>query len=287
MLSLPGRTIRPSAPITLLVALGAMLFGMGNAVAQPNVYFDGEPYCTENTGDTFTASVWVDAGPESLACYQLFITYDRSRLALLSVAEGSLFRSSGFPTFFSWTQRDADTTAVADCLIGAGTYVLGPGELASLEFQVTDCSEPIQLAIDITENRALPPPLRQSYVLDVNRMLIPGTTFTDGRARICTDCSQTSVGEAMAPSATRLLLRPNPASDFLRLDWEHPDGAASILVFDAAGRLRFEHPLAGVTSGSLRWNLTAEDGTRLPLGIYWVELRAGSHPLIQKFVRMH
>ncbi len=285
-------TRAPGALVPAAIAILVALAHAPGAEAVPRVFFAGEPYCAEHTGDRFTASIQVDASGDSISCFHLFLTYDRTRLVLVSATEGTLFANSGFPTFFIWENQSADTTAFGDCLLGAGTFVLGPGELVRLVFEVRPCGAPAELLLDFTPSRALPPPLQLAYLTNVRRMIIPGVDFADGRARICGSCSAAVEEEAGTPGAPRLRLSPNPAADFIRLDWSLPPAGGrrdpeltpTLTVFDPAGRSVLTRALDGSTAGSLVWHLAAAGGNRLHAGVYWVELRAGDRVFVSRFV---
>ncbi len=275
-----------SAALVLLVVPRA-------ALTAPTVFFEGEPYCAENPGDRFTASVWVDASPDSIGCYHLFLTYDRTRLMLRTAAEGDLFASAGFPTFFIWEDQQADTTAFTDCLLGAGTFVQGPGEILRLEFELRSCTGPRVVPLDLTESRANPPPYQTAFLADVRRMLIPGVVYADGHARICQSCTG-AIREENAPGAAVLELSPNPAADLVRIDWAlplaaatlHPGGPPLISVFDPMGRRMLTRPLPGGRAGSTVLPLIGPGASRLPAGVYWVTLRAEGFTLTRKFVHL-
>jgi hypothetical protein len=97
----------------------------------------------------------------------------------------------------------------------------------------------------------------------------------------------TAVGDD--PPRGRLALRaaPNPTSGGTRISYDLPRSAAlSLSVYDVQGHrvamLRDRREPAG--HGEVVWNGTNDRGTRLPAGVYLVQLIAGSERRVSRLV---
>jgi hypothetical protein len=273
----------------LLAALGVLLAAALAAVAaaQPVVYFSGKPYCAEEPGDRFLASIWLDTAGESVSCFHLYLTYNRSRLDLLSAVEGEMFDNSGFGSLFIWEDPEADTTGFTDCLLGPGASVSGIGEIVQLEFELTECAGPMVSPIILTENRALPPPFQIAFLTDEDRQVIPGVQYLDSSAELCGTCIAAAGGGAVPAAPSGIQLAPNPVGRELRVRWRlgGADTGPRPLVFevlDSAGRRQRARMVTGGPTGELQWDLG--DGSPLPRGVYWLVLRSGDGRLVRKFV---
>ncbi len=82
---------------------------------------------------------------------------------------------------------------------------------------------------------------------------------------------------------------PNPATMATRVDWEVPaatDGRWRIDVLDIAGRQirAFESGAAGADRASVVWDLRDLGGARVPAGLYFVRLAAGSRSIVRRLV---
>lgn len=257
------------------------------AGAQPEVFFPDQPFCVAAPGERFEAPIWIDTDGRDVSCFHLYLTYNRSRLALVSVTEGDMFRLSGFSTFFLWEDQAADTTSFTDCLLGPGTSVSGIGEIVRLEFELTTCGAPTLSPLILTDNRALPPPFQIAFVTDENRQVIAGVQFLDAAAQLCGTCA-TEVGDgAVSPATPGIRLAPNPVGRELHLAWQlgGSDSGPRPLVFevlDTLGRRQRVRSISGRATGELTWDLG--DGPPLPRGVYWLVLRSHDGHFVQKFV---
>ncbi len=281
--------MRITYPMAMPCLVGAVLvFALATfAEAQPIVFFAEKPYCAEGPGDRFTASIWLDTDGESVSCFHLYLTYNRSRLDLLSAVEGEMFDASGFDTFFLWENPEADTTGFTDCLLGQGASVSGIGEIVRLEFEVLACAGPTVAPLILTDHRALPPPFQIAFVTDEDRQVIPGVHFLDAAAELCGTCVA-GIDGAGAPSAlSGIRLSPNPVARELRVAWRlggTDTGPRPLVleVVDLMGRRQRVRSVTGGATGDLVWDLG--DGVPLARGMYWLVLRSGNGQLVQKFV---
>jgi len=238
-----------AAAAILTLAAGAM-----PAAAGPNVFVN--PLCLNVTaGQLLTVHLSV-ATPEPISCFYAVLAYNPSVIAVLDVREGNLFTSSPDPRFPGWQQTAPDSIETFNCVLGSGTFVVGPGNLADIDIQGLATSF-ADLHITFIDVR------------DIARASYPNV-------RIVT-CAQAGVPEepvAGAP-APRLAATPNPAPPGpVRIEVLGTAPPGRIAIYDVAGRLR---RLLGGGDGGSAWNWDGRDehGRLLPPGLY---LLRGSPP---------
>jgi len=272
----PGR----SSTLLLMASMLAM-----SAAAAPTVTFRPEPICGGQPGTEFEASIWVDGSGDSLGCFHLLMTYDRSRLTLVSAREGDLFGSHQ-PSFFLWEYPGIDTTAFTDCLLGNRTYVLGPGELVKLTFRVLECPPQSQQTLDLVTRRLNPPPEDFAFFADIDRELIPGVTYVDGSAWLCDACAG-GIPDLTPRMRGDLEVSPNPATNQLGIWWILPPDQRQgrLQVLAANGRIVFEQDLVQ-DRGSLLWDLRDTSGDPVVSGVYFALMRSGGHNVSRKILRV-
>ena len=87
----------------------------------------------------------------------------------------------------------------------------------------------------------------------------------------------TAVGDAAAPLARVLDVRPNPFDRSATIRYQTASGSVDLSIYDAAGRrvrtLVDEDQGTGVHS--VVWNGDADNGTRVHAGVYYARLRSG------------
>jgi len=83
---------------------------------------------TENIGHTFEIPVILDPEGVAVAGIQMGVQFDPNKLRINSVSEGTLFRQSGFPSFFSYKNTtDNFKTALYFSAIMGKYNVTAPG----------------------------------------------------------------------------------------------------------------------------------------------------------------
>ncbi|MDH3216546.1 MAG: T9SS type A sorting domain-containing protein [Candidatus Krumholzibacteria bacterium] len=90
---------------------------------------------------------------------------------------------------------------------------------------------------------------------------------------------------ASTTPAALMPAQPNPFSDRTDFDFFLADAAqATVLVYNVKGRLVARLTDQSYAAGTHRvtWNGLAADGTRLPSGVYFVELRSGVNQSVRK-----
>lgn len=107
--------------------------------------------------------------------------------------------------------------------------------------------------------------------------------FADDSVTVGVDPSRPPIAHSkLFPSA------PNPFRTTTTLQFSAPrDESVSLTIYDARGRL-VAHPLLpeenALEQRTVQWSATADDGTTLPSGVYFVKLRAGRETHTQKVV---
>lgn len=86
-------------------------------------------------GSLCTLQVVVDDAVDSVGCMEAYIAYDTTYAECTAALEGTLFKQSGFPSFFRWEEVAPDTVTAVDCLLGYRSYFLAPGELVRFVFR--------------------------------------------------------------------------------------------------------------------------------------------------------
>lgn len=121
-----------------------------------------------------------------------------------------------------------------------------------------------------------------SYLSDSYTALLTGLDPIPGnevyltlRARAATTpVEEPPAGTASVSGIQRVF--PNPTAGSANIEFLLPrPGTVSLRVFDAAGRLRRAIPFNGLEAGLNRivWNGLDQLGSRLPSGVYWLELK--------------
>lgn len=87
-----------------------------------------------------------------------------------------------------------------------------------------------------------------------------------------------AVGDAAAPGARVIDIRPNPSTRSATIRYQAMDPGAELGIFDASGRRMrtLADPGRGAGVRSVVWDGRADDGTRVRPGVYYVRLRSGS-----------
>ena len=113
---------------------GALALVGSSAWAQPQVFFDPSPI-TVQRGDQFDLSFQVGACADSIASFQLYMSFDPAIVNLVSATEGALYANSPHMTWFIAEEVEDGFWHFFDTVFGSGTYVLPPGELLHLRFE--------------------------------------------------------------------------------------------------------------------------------------------------------
>ncbi len=233
----------------IAVASLAGMLAVTVALAEPIVYL--RPLCLDiQAGQTLTVHLSVGDTGDEISCFYAVIAYDPARIVINDVTEGGLYVSTSEPTYPGWTATAPDSFEVYNCILGSGTFVLGPGDLADIEVEGL-VTGPAPMTISFIDIR------------DRNRDSYP-TLFV-------VNCGTTGLpAEAETPAiAPRLRVAPNPAPGRARIELLGPVPAGSVDIYDVAGRLCRS---LGVAAGGavLRWDGRDDHGRNLPPGMYLI-----------------
>jgi hypothetical protein len=215
-----------------------------------------------------TIEMRVDIGALEIGCYSFSVEFDPTVLDYLGTLEGALFTAASASSYFSDDIDDASRPQPNSCLLGFGTSVSGPGNIATLRFMVLD-----DAATTVT--------LKDPVLRDVDRLVLPGIT------EVSADLNSTVTGiGSLAPTAGLLAL-PNPSSSPVSLvvSGRTPTSPGRLAIFNAAGRLVREMDWPAHTSAR-GWDGRDEEGRFVANGVYLARLESGTTRVQTRIVRV-
>lgn len=255
---------------TALTLLVAVLLLPAAASASPTVFVHPSELMVQ-PGETFSMSIRVDAGADTVTCFLTEFVFDADVIDLVDASEGSLFSMCGYGTMYHWDVVDSGIHSCNDVTLGYEAHTLPPGELVDLEFTAADAEGMTWIEIttvdlrDMQRNPILPVDTERAVVFVVD----------------ATDVEETPESNEGA----LLRAHPNPCRGTASLSWALPAGAggATVLIYDVRGRLVWHELLAG-GSGTTQWDGRGRDGARARAGVYFVELRSGEGTVREKLI---
>lgn len=234
-------------------------------------------------GSTFVVVFRAGDPAEHFNAYRVRLQFDPSLVEFVSVAEGALM-IGGAP--FRWTvPTSTDSTVTYDhVLMGAGTYVSGPGELSRFTFRAL--ADGVS-AIDITTDPDCTFYDNGLCVNDNPGQAFPRTVTLEGAVAV------TGSPPLPAPptgGAVGLSFRPNPTrgGGELQFDRASSGGAARLVIVDVAGRLVRERRWPASPAGSVSWVWDGRDasGAPVPAGVYFARVEEGPRVRFTRIVRL-
>ena len=231
----------------------------GNAVASTSVHFDPGQVMV-SPGQEFDMSFRVGESPDSVASFQLYLSFDPSVVELTNAAEGSLYVESGAMTWFIAEEQEPGFWHFFDTVFGAGTHVLPPGELLHLTFTALEEGETGARidTIRMTDVRRDPLPVDGSENGHILVVPLTGVEEGGGIARL---------GPA----------HPNPFVSGTAVPFCAPmdGGDAKAEIYDVRGRLVRRVPVpSGALQGELLWDGRDERGEEVSSSVYFIRLIA-------------
>ena len=260
-------TARPASRVLLFFATLAALVPCGPASAgtgtwaasSPTVSFVSPAQCVE-PGALCTLQVMVDQAVDSLSCMEVKIRYDTMYAACAGAIEGTLYKRSGYPTFFSWEELPPDTVTAVDCVLGYRSCFLAPGELVRFVFHA---KAPGICRISFASIR----------LWDIDRVELAPIAGEQADLVVCASTGN----DAALPRAGALDNYPNPFNPstvlILRLPHKDDSGAESEVrldIFSVSGE-RVRALYAGaLASGAheLVWDGRDDRGAVVAAGVY-------------------
>ncbi len=254
--------------VTALLAAAAITALFGTAFAAPTVFVYPSEITVE-PGETFSMSIRVDAGTDTVTCFLTEFTFDADVIELTEASEGSLFSMCGYGTMYHWDVVESGCHSCNDVTLGHEAHVLPPGELVDLEFIAGDQGATwIEITtVDLRD-------MRRDPILPVNTeralVTVGGTGVEDPH---------------QVDGCALLSVHPNPCRGTATLSWSAPVGErrGTLLIYDVRGRLVW-HDLLDGASGVACWDGCGRDDTRARAGAYFVELRFGRETIREKLI---
>ncbi len=244
----------------------------GLACAAPGVFMEpGEISATPN--EEFELSFRVDDCGDSVASYQLYMSFDPELVELVEAVEGSLYVDSGVMTWFVHEEEEPGFWHFFDTVFGSGTYVAPPGELLHLRFRVLpDAIGYTRAHVDtIRLTNTIRDPLPVATVGDAD-IYVPSSSVDGG-------LGVTSLGPPV----------PNPFTVWTRIPFSFsgPGSSGRIRVYDAAGRLvrRLSIP-STARRGEIEWDGMNENNVPAAPGVYLIEFRGGHAAARTKAIKL-
>jgi hypothetical protein len=229
------------------------------AAASTSVHFD-PGQALASPGQEFDMSFRVGESPDSVASFELYLSFDPGVVELTSAAEGTLYAESGVMTWFVADEQGPGVWHFFDTVFGAGTHVLPPGELLHLSF--------VALAEGGTEAR-----IDTIRMTDVRRdpLLVDG--FENGHIRVV-PLSGAEEGDWVVRLGPA---HPNPFVSGTAVPFRAPidGGDAEAEIYDVRGRLVRRIPAPeGELQGELLWDGRDERGEEVPSSVYFIRMIA-------------
>ena len=246
--------------LRLMFAALIVVLVPASLVAAPHVTFSPEGSFVD-VGDTFSVHIAIDGSGDSLACYEISVTIDTLFVELVAAYEGSLFVNSGHGTFFRSYVDAPDTCRVLDCVLGNGTYVLGPGPIAELEFEAK--------TEGITRVDFVSIDLR-----DVERDTI--VSVSGGVGYIYIGNASQAGADAAHVLPRDLSVFPNPFSRDVTISFATPVDVSNLTidVYDISGRLvaRLHEGNCPAGEAVFGWDGRDSEGRTVPSGVYFARV---------------
>ena len=216
-------------------------------------------------------SVMVDSNITALHSFSVHITFDSSVIESNwdSILPGSIFPDTLF-TLLLGDIYNGDSIVAELSIMGAGTYVNGPGEILSLWFNPKGCgTSSVHFAYSVLLDTLFP-----------MGNLIPHYTL-DGQITVTGDwIDETTSGN---PSVWLGMCIPNPFRERTVISYQLPiigDQSSkpitdhlspiTLKIYDLSGNLVRTLPIT-----ELIWDGRDEEGKRLQSGVYLLRLEAG------------
>ena len=241
-----------------VVAAAIVVAAFGNAAASTSVYFDPGQVIV-NPGQEFDLSFRVGESPDSIASFQLYLSFDPEVIELTEAVQGTLYAESGVMTWFTDEEVGPGFWHFFDTVFGAGTHVLPPGELVHLTFTALEEGE--------TEAR-----IDTIRMTDIRRDPLPVVGFENGHILVQLTGVEEGGGIARLGAAY-----PNPFVSATAVPFFAPmdGGDARAEIYDVRGRLVRRIPVpSDALQGELLWDGRDEGGEEVSSSVYFLRLIA-------------
>ena len=258
-----------------LLAGAILLAAASSALADADVFF-APGLVQANPGDEFEMGFRVAACDDSICLTQLYMSFDHTLVELVEASEGSLYANIN-PNFWTWSVLEEEEPGLwhlATTTFPAGSYIVPPGELFHLRFEVLPGA-----------SGYTPVHIVSIAMTDVRRDPLPVASAVDGHILI----GDTGVGVDL-PVACVGPAAPNPFVGVTTIAFAVPDAAGiwSVDIYDLNGRLvrRLEVP-SGTGAGSIVWDGRNGSGATASSGVYFVRLSGGGGSAQTRIVKLN
>jgi len=238
---------------------GAIVLAASAATAQPHVSFLPAAVMVQ-PNQQFDLSFQVGECADSIASFQLYMSFDPTKVQLLQATEGALYSESGYMTWFISEQVSPGFWRFFDTVFGAGTHVTPPGELLHLRFKALVCGH-TQAHVDTVR------------MTDVRRDALPVEGLEHGEIFVVL---ATGVGDETPSPVWLGPASPNPFAGSVTVPFTAPParGPLAAVVYDARGRVVADLAAEGSGTGTLVWDGRCADGREAPSAVYFVRISA-------------
>jgi hypothetical protein len=262
---------RRRASSLCLIAAAALAVGVTTAGADPTVFIQPQTVVLpESTSTTF--EVRVDDSGDPISCFIVHLHFDPTVFQVDAVNEGLLYELSGLPTWPRDSLIAVDTLEIYNCVLGSGTFVTGPGQLAEVEITA--------LAPGVS-------PLEFTFVQvrDIDRIPYGNTGSQGGEVYVPDPTGIGGDAPLATPGVPRIRVSPNPAPGWARVEVlggtaaqeTALPAAVTVDIYDVGGRL-CRTLRAGGLVGATQWDGRDTQGQLLPVGLYVMRVRGVAGP---------
>ncbi len=253
------------------VVAAIMAAAPGNVAASTSVHFDPGQVMV-SPGQEFDMSFRVGESPDSVASFQLYLSFDPEVVELTNASEGRLYTESGAMTWFIADEEEPGFWHFFDTVFGAGTHVLPPGELLHLTFT----------ALEEGDTEARVDTIRMT---DIRRNSLPVDGFENGHVLVVPLTGvEDGVGIAKLGPA-----HPNPFVSGTAVPFCAPvdGGDARAEIYDVRGRIVRRIPVpSGALQGELLWDGRDERGEEVSSSVYFIRLIARTSMAHRRLVKV-
>ncbi len=266
----PRGRCRARCPAAWL-AIGLVALLASGAGAVPDVFVQPD-VVSADPEDVFELSVRMPATGDSIASYQLYLSFDPDVVELTDAQEGTLYVFSGYMTWPRFEEVSPGFWHFFDTLMGVGSYIEPPGEILRLTFQA--------LADGETETSA--DTLRMT---DVRREAYPVVTFDPATITV----PGTGIEEVQSALLRVGPATPNPFSVGTTIAYAVPLGTSGWRagIYDVSGRsVRTLAIPAGSTGGDFFWDGRSDAGEETAAGVYLLRLTGAAGETSTRLVKL-
>jgi len=243
--------------LSILPAILALGIGVYPAAAQIDLRFSPQD-TTMNWGDSARLSIMLDDAV-AIRTVDLTVSFDTTRVASVTGAQGSLFSSSGVFILEGFEEISTGTWHGYAIVMSATDSVTGPGELFTWDFTAVGGGHTVINSV-------------QAILYDPDAAPIADVSLASATITIENDPSPVLELPALRPVVQ---LQPNPFNPRTRIKFDLARPAdVELAVFDPRGRrvAVLHRGPAGAGPFTADWNGLGDNGLPQPAGLYLFRL---------------